>query len=73
MATLILTTMNEIEGLKWVWPRFPVHQFREIIVVDNNSTDGTVEFLKDKPCTILKQTVPGRGNGILRSNAVCQR
>lgn len=64
MVTLILTTMNEVEGLKWVWPRLQIELFSEVIVVDNHSTDGTLEFLSDKPCKIITQSVPGRGNGI---------
>jgi len=64
MVTLILTTMNEIEGLKWLWSRLQTNLFKEVIVVDNHSVDGTLEFLGGKPCRIITQSIPGRGNGI---------
>ena len=64
MVTIILTTMNEVDGLKWLWPRLNVDLVRKILIVDNHSTDGTLEFLSDKPCMVITQSVPGRGNGI---------
>lgn len=56
--------MNEIDGLKWLWPRLNVDLVSKILVVDNHSSDGTLEFLSDKPCKIITQSIPGRGNGI---------
>jgi len=64
MVALIITTMNEVDGLKWLWPRLRTDLVSEVLVVDNHSTDGTLEFLSNKPCQIITQSVGGRGNGI---------
>lgn len=56
--------MNEFEGLRSIWHTIPLQPFQRIIVVDRDSSDGTIEFLSDKPCQVLKQTLPGRGNAI---------
>lgn len=70
MVTLILTTMNEREGIKSLWNRIPFHLFKSIIIVDNHSTDGTLEFIQNasemrqQKIRIIQQTKTGRGNGI---------
>ncbi len=61
---LIITTMNELEGLRSIWGTIPLQLFQRVIVVDGDSRDGTLEFLSDKSCQVLKQTLPGRGNAI---------
>jgi glycosyltransferase involved in cell wall biosynthesis len=61
---LILTTMNELEGLRSIWDKIPFNLFNRTIAVDANSTDGTREFLADKDCELLTQKLPGRGNAI---------
>ena len=63
-AVLLLTTMNEIEGLKSIWDRIPAELFRRILVIDADSKDGTREFLAQKSCEVLQQSKPGRGNAI---------
>jgi glycosyltransferase involved in cell wall biosynthesis len=63
-TVLLLTTMNEIDGLRSIWGRIPVELFRRILVVDAASTDGTREFLADKKCEVFQQSSPGRGNAI---------
>jgi glycosyltransferase involved in cell wall biosynthesis len=70
MVTLIITTMNERHGLESIWPRIPFYLFKRILIVDNHSTDGTLDFLENDKmfnryrCQVLQQTKPGRGNAI---------
>jgi glycosyltransferase involved in cell wall biosynthesis len=45
-VTLIIPTLNEIQGLKLMLPRIDKSLFEEIIVMDAQSTDGTVEYIK---------------------------
>ena len=45
-VTLVIPTLNEIQGLKLVLPRIDKSIFEEIIVIDTQSTDGTVEYIK---------------------------
>ncbi len=61
---LILTTMNEAEGLHAIWDQIPFYLFTRVVVVDGSSTDGTLEFLADKRCELFSQKSPGRGNAI---------
>lgn len=44
--TLIIPTLNEIDGLKLIFPRIDRDLFDEIIFIDAKSTDGTVEYIK---------------------------
>ena len=62
-AVLLLTTMNEIDGLRSFWESIP-ELFTRILVVDAASTDGTLEFLAGKKCEVFQQSKPGRGNAI---------
>lgn len=59
--TLIMYTMNEVEGVTAIFDKIPYHLFDEFFVVDNHSTDGTVEFLKSKGIRVIQQKEPGRG------------
>ena len=45
--TLVIPTLNEIEGLKITIPRIDQSLFEEILVIDASSTDGTVEYIQN--------------------------
>lgn len=60
-TTLIILTRNEIEGVKEIVPKIDRNTVDEIISVDYNSTDGTVEFLQKHKIKVIKQQKPGRG------------
>ena len=47
--TLVIPTINEVEGLKVVFPRIDRSLFEEILVIDASSTDGTVEYISKYP------------------------
>ena len=54
--TLIIPTINEIEGLKVVFPRIDRSLFDEILVIDANSTDGTIEYISQySDVTLIRQ------------------
>ncbi len=44
--TLVIPTLNEIDGLKLMIPRIDQSLFDEILVIDAKSTDGTVEYIR---------------------------
>ena len=46
-VALIAPTINEIDGLKAVFPKLPKDLIDEILVVDLNSTDGTKEWCRE--------------------------
>ncbi len=56
---LLVPTLNEIDGMRAVMPHVDRSLFKEILVVDGGSTDGTVEYCHQHGLTILKQ--PNKG------------
>lgn len=60
-CTLVLLTLNEIDGLRLLWDEIPVDEFKTVLAVDGGSTDGTREFLTERGVPILDQSIPGRG------------
>ena len=69
--TLIILTLNEIEGVQALIPTLPANIADEVLVVDGGSTDGTVEFLQARDIPVYTQTRRGRGEafrvGVARS------
>ena len=60
-ATLVILTLNEIEGLRHVFPKIPTWCVDEILAVDGGSTDGTLEFFAAHGVRTLQQARRGRG------------
>ena len=58
-TTLLIPTLNEIEGVKAVMPRIRKEWVDEILIVDGNSTDGTREYLQDNGYNVITQKKPG--------------
>lgn len=63
--SVVIPTFNEAENLSYVFERMPADVF-EVIVVDGNSTDGTVETAEYlwPGVRIVKQTRSGKGNAL---------
>ena len=53
--SLVILTLNEIEGCKIIIPRINKKLFDEIIVIDGGSTDGTIDFLKSHNLKVIHQ------------------
>lgn len=58
-TTLLLITLNEIDGMKAVMPRVKREWVDQILVADGGSTDGTVEWAREQGYEIVN--VPGPG------------
>lgn len=54
-VTLVITTMNELENMKWFMPQLKKEWYDELIIMDGGSTDGTVEFCKEMGYPIYNQ------------------
>jgi len=63
--SLIILTLNEIEGVKIMIPKVKQERADEIVLVDGGSTDGTIEEVKRLGLQIIHQKTKGHGGAIL--------
>jgi len=64
-VTLLLPTLNEIDGLKAIFPTIDRSLFDDILIVDGGSTDGTVEFAIKNNIRIMTQLRKGLAAGVM--------
>jgi glycosyltransferase involved in cell wall biosynthesis len=64
-VSVIIPALNEAENLPLVLPRIPAY-VHEVILVDGNSTDGTVEVARNTlpSIRVVQQNGPGKGNAL---------
>ena len=58
-TSLIAATLNEIEAIQVVLPELQEGWVDEIVITDGGSTDGTVEFCKERGVKVVQQTGKG--------------
>jgi glycosyltransferase involved in cell wall biosynthesis len=58
-TTLIIPTLNEIDGVRAILPRIKPGWCDQIIIVDGNSTDGTAEYVKEQGYFVIPQEEKG--------------
>lgn len=58
-TTLLVMTLNEIEGMKVIMPQIQRNWCDQIIVVDGGSTDGTIEWARAQGYFVYVQKKPG--------------
>ncbi len=46
-VTLVLATLNEIDGMRAIMPRIKKEWYDQIVIIDGGSTDGTQEYAKE--------------------------
>ncbi|HXG51085.1 MAG TPA: glycosyltransferase family 2 protein [candidate division Zixibacteria bacterium] len=61
-TTLLVLTLNEIEGMKAIMPRVDRTWCDQIIVLDGGSVDGTIEYAKENGYFVYVQRAPGIRN-----------
>jgi glycosyltransferase involved in cell wall biosynthesis len=64
-VTLLVPTLNEIEGMKHIMPQIEKDWCDQILVVDGRSTDGTVEYARAQGYDVIVQKKPGVRNAYL--------
>ena len=57
--SVLVPTLNEIEGMRVILPQIKREWYHQLIVVDGGSTDGTVEFAKVQGCQVILQKSKG--------------
>ncbi len=63
-VTLLIPTLNEIDGMKVVMPHVKKEWVDEILFLDGGSTDGTVEYAKSKGYRVVMQKEKGITNAV---------
>jgi glycosyltransferase involved in cell wall biosynthesis len=58
-VTLLIPTLNEIDGMRVIMPRVRPEWCQQIIVLDGGSTDGTIEYARDHGYEVVIQEEPG--------------
>tara|TARA_B100000315_G_C14561597_1_gene580841 strand:- start:745 stop:1524 length:780 start_codon:yes stop_codon:yes gene_type:complete len=61
--TLVVMTLNEIEGMKVIMPKIQKEWIDQILIVDGGSTDGTIEWSEKQGYDIVRQTKTGLRHG----------
>lgn len=68
-VALILVVRNEEEGLKKILPRIPLSKFDEVLAIDGNSKDKTLEILSKSKIKTYIQRQPGLGAAMLEARS----
>ena len=58
-VTLFVVALNEIDGLKAIMPRIDKNWVDQILIVDGDSRDGTVEYAKENGYEVVVQKRKG--------------
>jgi glycosyltransferase involved in cell wall biosynthesis len=58
-TTLIVCTLNEIDGMRAIMPQIKKDWCDQIIILDGGSTDGTIEYAKDNGYFVYVQKKKG--------------
>jgi glycosyltransferase involved in cell wall biosynthesis len=59
-CALFISTLNEIEGLRQLFPQIPVDSFDECYALDGGSTDGTIEFFREVGIEVILEVKKGQ-------------
>ena len=59
--SVVVFTLNEIDGMKAIMPRMKKEWYDELIIIDGGSSDGTIEYAKEHGYPIFIQRERGAG------------
>ena len=65
-TAVVITTLNEIDGVKELLPKIKKEWADEWLVVDGNSNDGTIDQVKKLGFNIALQKKKGHGDAVSR-------
>lgn len=65
--SLVIFTLNEIDGMKVIMPQIKKEWYDELIIVDGGSTDGTIEYAKEHGYYLFVQKGKGTNAAFLES------
>lgn len=58
-VTLLIPTLNEINGMKQSMPRIKREWYDQLLIVDGNSKDGTIEYCRENNYPVIIQKKRG--------------
>lgn len=58
-VTLLIPTLNEIDGMKTIMPKISPDWYDQLLIVDGQSTDGTIEYAREKGYPLVIQQKKG--------------
>lgn len=70
--TLLLPTLNEIDGFKAIFPLIDRSLFDHIVVLDGCSSDGTVEYALSQDLCVITQLRKGLGPGVFDACSIIE-
>ena len=66
-VTLLVPTLNEIDGMKTIMPKVKPEWCDQILVVDGQSTDGTAEYAREQGYDVVIQQKKGMRHAYMES------
>lgn len=63
---IVIPLLNEIEAFPKVFNDIPESWKKQIIIVDNGSTDGSIDWLKSSPVHFIQEKQKGYGSACFR-------
>lgn len=63
-TSLIIPTLNEFGGMKVIMPRIKKEWYDQIIIIDGGSSDGTIEYAREKGYFVYVQKEKGLRQGL---------
>ena len=65
--TLLIPTLNEIDGMKVIMPRIKKDWCDQVLILDGGSTDGTIEYSREQGYEIYIQKQEGFRNAYIEA------
>ncbi len=66
-VSVVIFTLNEIEGMRVIMPRIKKEWYDGMVIVDGGSTDGTIEYATEHNYFIFVQKDKGAGAAFLEA------
>lgn len=66
-VTLLIPTLNEINGMKTIMPLIKKEWYDQLLIIDGQSTDGTIEYARSQGYQVVVQTKKGMRHAYMES------
>lgn len=66
-VTLVVPTLNEIVGMKSIMPQIKKEWYDQLLIIDGQSTDGTIEYARAQGYEIVIQKKKGMRNAYMEA------